>query len=149
METALKELYKENHYLKEYVELNFKIKAKMINQYHKYAFNYSKTIDVSSQIEEFIKNNVINESLKKMQDLTIKIEKVFNVNFLAKYDAEINKVLKQYISTVYFTQTQSFYFGIIIGIKIVLIVLCFVIAYYYNIDMDSDAEFKSVFPMFR
>ena len=84
-----------------------------------------------------------------MQNLTLDIEKIFNINFASKYDAQTNKVLKQCISTVYFTQSQSFYFGLLIGIKIILIILCFVIAYYFNIDMDSDSEFKSIFPMFR
>ena len=35
------------------------------------------------------------------------------------------------------------------GILLVLTIIFFLIAWYFDIDMDDDAQFKSIFPMFR
>jgi hypothetical protein len=149
LETAIKELFKEANLMKGYIELNFKAKYKILKKYKKCTAYCSSKIDVASYVENVINSGILKDAERLITDLITEIEKAFSFHFFDKYSFNSTKILKDYISTTYFTQIQSFYFGFFNGISLVLIILCIIIGYYFKIDMDDDEEFKSIFPMFR
>jgi len=150
LELALKELYKEVNHLKDYIELNLKAKVKILKKYNKLTKFCSGKLDSEKLIDEYIMKSVyLLSPLKIINEINSEIEKVFFNNFFDKYSQNSLKVLKDYISRSYFTQSQSFYLGFYVGILALLIVIICIISYDYNIDMDNDQEFKSIFPMFR
>ena len=57
--------------------------------------------------------------------------------------------MKEHLEPIYITGEQSFYFGFTIGISLILIIICVLISDYYNLDIDHDPDFKTIFPMFR
>jgi len=176
-EMAIKESYKDIYLTRKFVETNFEIKDKLMSKYKKYfgmeSQNSTRKND-SSQNNEIIMedekenddennndeiesniNNFIsfksaigqaNETLKNLED---EITQIFVQNFTYKYKSKTDKILKKYIQTNNFTESQSFYLGFFIGLLLFQLSIICTIAYYYDIDMDHDVEFKSVFPMFR
>ena len=87
-----------------------------------------------------------NETLKSLED---EVEQMFIKNFSYKYKSKTEKILKKYVQKNAFTESQSFYLGFFIGLLIFQLSIICTLAWYYDIDMDNDVEFKSVFPMFR
>lgn len=149
LEIALKEMNKELTVMKGFIELNLKAKIKILKKYKKFTkFCYNK-LDVQDQAEKFIENSKLKEPLKLLSEVQADIEKNFYVNFFDKYSFNALKKLKDYAQPVYFTQQQSFYFGFFVGLLMILIILCLLIAGHFKIDMDDDAEFKTIFPIFR
>ena len=174
-EMALKEIYKDVYLMRKFIETNLEIKDKLMKKYKKYfevddfLKNKSKTGNSqiimeddkenddennNEEVEESI-NQFINfksaigaydETLKHFED---DIVKLFVQNFTYKYKSKTEKVLKKYVQINTFTESESFYLGFFIGLLIFVLAIICTIAWYYDIDMDKDAEFKSVFPMFR
>ena len=174
-ETAIKETYKEIFLTRKFVETNFEIKEKLMKKYKKYFemddFFNSKSKSYSSQIImeddkenedennndelESTINDFINfksgigssdETLKSLED---EITQLFVQNFTFKYRSKAEKVLKKYVQVNSFTESETFYLGFFIGLLLFQLGIICTIAWYYDIDMDKDPEFKSVFPMFR
>jgi hypothetical protein len=149
LENAMKELYKEINLMQGFVDLNLKAKSKLMDKLNKY-LNFDKnkyTIDKS--INNAIDTLQISDSHEELLDLITKVENIFGVYFKYQYDDHTTKELKMYLSKHHFSGSQSFYFGFINGINIILIILILFLSYNYNIDIDEDYEFKQVFPMFR
>ena len=128
-ETAIKETYKEIYLTRKFVETNFEIKEKLMKKYKKYFeiddFFNSKSKSYSSQI--------IMEDDKENEDENNNDELESTVNNFVNFKSGIgssDETLKNLEDEI----TQLF--------------IC-TIAWYYDIDMDKDPEFKSVFPMFR
>lgn len=150
LELALKELYKETNHLKDYIELNLKAKVKILKKYNKVNKYSINKLEVSKIIDDYIaKSDVLSNPLKTVNDISSEVEKMFFNYFFTKYDQKCLTVLKDYISPHYFTQLQSFYLGFWVGILFLLSALICIISIDYNIDMDDDYHFKSIFPMFR
>ena len=174
-ETAIKETYKEIYLTRKFVETNFEIKEKLMKKYKKYFeiddFFNSKSKSYSSQIImeddkenedennndelESTVNNFVNfksgigssdETLKSLED---EITQLFIQHFTFKYRSKAEKVLKKYVEVNSFTESETFYLGFFIGLLLFQMGIICTIAWYYDIDMDKDPEFKSVFPMFR
>lgn len=150
LEVALKELYKELHMMQGFIELNFKAEEKIIKKFKKYLKERTDRTGVDivcNEIKqhslEFVKSD--SSLIKLMQE----IEKSFVMYFFNKYKLDCIKVLKNYLNTRTLTTKQGFVFGLFTGILLVIIIICFLIASYYNIDMDYDPNFKTIFPMFR
>ena len=174
-EMAIKETYKDIYLTRKFVETNLEIKDKIIKKYKKYFeiedFLKKKQKSAESQIimedenenedennneevEESI-NNFINfksgigsydETLKNFED---EIVQLFVHNFSYKYKSKTEKILKKYVIVNTFTESESFYLGFFIGLLLFQLAIICTIAWYYDIDMDRDPAFKSVFPMFR
>ena len=173
-EMAIKETYKDIYLTQKFIDTNFEIKDKLMQKYKKYfdlepRKNSRKN---NSQNEEIILedekeneeaddetestiNNFItfksaigsaNETLKNLEE---EVSQMFIQNFSFKYKSKTDKILKKYIHNNDFTESQSFYLGFFIGLLFFQLGIICIIAYYYDIDMDHDVEFKSVFPMFR
>ena len=174
-ETAIKETYKEIYLTRKFVETNFEIKEKLMKKYKKYFeiedFFNNKSKSVSSQIimeddkenedennnddlESTISNFInfksgIGSSDETLKSLEEEISQLFIQHFTFKYRSKTEKVLKKYIQVNSFTESESFYLGFFIGLLLFQLGIICTIAWYYDIDMDHDVEFKSVFPMFR
>jgi hypothetical protein len=150
LETAVKELFKESNLMRIYIEMNLKAKTKIVKKFMKYTKFYKHRIEVDKITDNFIqKSNYLKDPLPHIAEIQSSIEKIFSTNFFEKHSFNAVKILKDYSNPSYFTQTQSFYFGFSCGILSILFSLCVLIGVYFNIDMDDDAEFKMVFPMFR
>ena len=174
-EMALKETYKDIYLTKKFIETNLEIKEKLMKKYKKYFdisdFLKSRTRsgnsqiimeedrendddnnndDIEENVNDFIKNKsgigLSQETLKNFED---EITQLFTKNFAYKYKSKAEKVLKNYIKVRGFTESESFYLGFFIGLLLFQLSIICTIAWYYDIDMDKDEEFKSVFPMFR
>ena len=174
-EMALKETYKDIYLTKKFIETNLEIKEKLMKKYKKYFdisdFLKSRTRsgnsqiimeedrendddnnndDIEENVNDFIKNKsgigLSQETLKNFED---EITQLFTKNFAYKYKSKAEKVLRNYIKVRGFTESESFYLGFFIGLLLFQLSIICTIAWYYDIDMDKDEEFKSVFPMFR
>lgn len=133
--------------MKSFIELNIKAKNKIVKKFKKYTKFSNNSVNVE-KMENFCFNE-LKEKLKDIVTLITDIEKKFLKHFINKYGFRSNKILKEYISPIIFTELQTFYFGFTVGFMIILGVLCIIIAHYFNIDMDDDKNFKQIFPMFR
>ena len=174
-EMAIKETYKDIYLTRKFIETNLEIKDKLVKKYKKYfeiedflnkkiKSNGSQIImeddnenedeNNNEELEENINNFInfksgignYNETLKNFED---EIVQLFIHNFSFKYKSKTEKVLKKYVKVDSFTESESFYLGFFIGLLLFQLAIICTIAWYYDIDMDNDPEFKSVFPMFR
>ena len=174
-EMAIKETYKDIYLTRKFIDTNLEIKEKLMKKYKKYFgisdFLKSRTRSGNSQIimeedrendddnnNDEIEENVNNfikyksgiggaeETLKNFED---EITLLFTKNFTYKYKSKAEKVLRNYVKVRGFTESESFYLGFFIGLLLFQLGIICTIAWYYDIDMDKDEEFKSVFPMFR
>ena len=174
-EMAIKETYKDIYLTRKFIETNLEIKDKLVKKYKKYfeiedflnkkiKSNGSQIImeddnenedeNNNEELEENINNFInfksgignYNETLKNFED---EIVQLFIHNFSFKYKSKTEKVLKKYAKVDSFTESESFYLGFFIGLLLFQLAIICTIAWYYDIDMDNDPEFKSVFPMFR
>jgi len=174
-EMALKEAYKDIFLINQFIETNLEIKDKLLSKYKKYLglFNQKKSpannsrviIEDEQENDENEENNndelesIINNfvsfksSLGTAKDtfnsLKDELTQLFVQNFSYKYKSKTEKVLKKCVQKNDFTGIQTFYLGFFIGLLIFQLGIICIIAWYYDIDMDNDVEFKSVFPMFR
>ena len=174
-EMALKETYKDISLTRKFIETNLDIKDTLMKKYKKYfgiqTFNTfsRKKIDNNSQIiiedekenEEYDDEleNTINEFINyqssigqygdTLKSLEVEIEQCFGENFSFKYGSKTDKILKKYLKVKTITESQSFYLGLFIGFLLFQFGIICTLAWYYDIDMDRDPEFMSVFPMFR
>ena len=174
-EMALKETYKDISLTRKFIETNLDIKDTLMKKYKKYfgiqTFNTfsRKKIDNNSQIiiedekenEEYDDEleNTINEFINyqssigqygdTLKSLEVEIEQCFGENFSFKYGSKTDKILKKYLKIKTITESQSFYLGLFIGFLLFQFGIICTLAWYYDIDMDRDPEFTSVFPMFR
>jgi hypothetical protein len=177
-EMAIKEVYKDIYLINNFIEVNLEIKDKLLSKYKKYFGIYSnnksrKVQSKNSQIIleddnenddneelnddelESVVNNFISfkssigNSKQTFNSLKNEITQLFVQNFYFKYKSKTEKVLKQCVQNNNFTGIQTFYLGFFIGLLLFQLGIICIIAWYYDIDMDNDVEFKSVFPMFR
>ena len=177
-EMAIKEVYKDIHLINHFIEVNLEIKDKLLSKYKKYFGIYSNNQSKKDQLKnsriiieddnendenedinndelESVINNFISfksnigRSKDTFNSIKDEITQLFIENFSFKYRSKTEKVLKQCIQNNNFTESQSFYLGFFIGLLIFQLGIICIIAWYYDIDMDNDIEFKSVFPMFR
>jgi hypothetical protein len=174
-EMALKETYKDISLSWKFIETNLEIKDKLMKKYKKYfgieTFKYisRKKLDSNSQIiiEDEKENedyddeleNIVNEFINyqssigqyadTLKSLELEIEQCFEENFSFKYKSKTDKILKKYLKVKTITEMQSFYLGLFIGFLLFQFGIICTLAWYYDIDMDRDPEFMSVFPMFR
>ena len=158
-ENALKELYKEMGYMSKYIDLNLQAKRKIIKKFNKYIQSQNiikertkSTLEQEDEIKkmlEYINNTIINNDLNTISLKEADIEKLFRKFFFDKYLFNAIKVLKESKAEVSIKQKYAFYFGFFIGILLIIFILCILIANHFHIDMDDDAKFKTIFPMFR
>ena len=174
-EIAIKETYKDISLTRRFIETNFEIKDKLMKKYKKYfgietvynttrkKFENNTQIIIeddkeNEEIDEELENNIneyiqfqssigqYNDTLKNLEE---ELEQCFEQNYTFKYKSKTDKILKKYLKVKTITESQSFYLGLFIGLLLFQFAIIFTIAWYYDIDMDRDPDFMSVFPMFR
>ena len=158
-EGAIKELYKEMDYMNKFLDLNMKAKKKILKKFNKYIASQDSnkehkkaTPNQEKEIKkmlEYIEYTIISDDLGRISKTESEIEKIFKKYFYDKYSFDAVKILKESNAEVSFTQSHAFYFGFFIGILLIIFILCILIANHFHIDMDDDAKFKTIFPMFR
>ena len=158
-EEAIKELYKEMYFLNKFLELNLQAKRKILKKFNKYLASQqeekgnkkwtSEQDEEIKKMKEYINTTLLKEDIEKINETELKIEKLFKKFFYDEYSFDAAKVLKEYIADVSFTQSHAFYLGFFLGILLIIFILCILIGKYFHIDMDDDAKFKTIFPMFR
>ena len=159
-EDAIIELYKENDYLNKYIELNLEAKRKILKKFYKYnqtqdmnnTGRNKSTMDQEIEIKkmmEYIDKTVVKSDLDKIAKIEADMEKIFKKYFFDKYSFDAVKVLKESKAAISIKQKYAFTFGFFIGILLIIFILCILIGNHFHIDMDDDAKFKTIFPMFR
>lgn len=155
IEIALKELFKELMYMRSYIELNLKAKSKIMKKFTKYTKDVNAKDNLEfrekclDDIENVMNNSNLSNALQIISIQQTEVEKIFGDNFFDKYSFNAIKILKDYGNQNFFTHLQAFYFGFFVGLMVILLILCILIGVHFSIDMDDDAKFKSIFPMFR
>ena len=155
IEIAIKELFKEINYMKRFVELNLKAKGKIIKKFTKFTKdlksnqNFEYRNNFLSELENTMSNSNLSNAVQIISVQSSAIEKLFGEHFFYKYADKAIKILKDYGEQTFFTHMQSFYFGFFVGLMAILFILCLLIGEHFDIDMDDDAKFKIIFPMFR
>ena len=155
-EMAIKEVFKEVSLLDDFITINLSAKDKLLKKYEKYFKYYfddedeEKIPQLRKIINEFMQNHTelltSNESLRELKD---NISKLFTYYFSGKYKNKTHKILKSYLTNTKLTSTESFYLGFFIGLLFFILAFIIFLGYNYEIDMDKDSDFKSLFPMFR
>ena len=158
-ENAIKELYKEMGYMNKYLDLNLQAKRKILKKFNKYIESQENTkerekstLEQEEEIKkmlEYINNTIVTGNLTKISTMETEIEKLFKKFFYDKYSFNAIKTLKESKAEISIKQKYAFYFGFFIGILLIIFILCILIANHFHIDMDDDAKFKTIFPMFR
>ena len=157
-EVAIKELYKEMDYMSKYIDLNLEAKRKIMQKFNKYTKTQEnnlndKNITTDEQeikhIKEYIEKTVVKDDSNQISQLEGEIEKIFKQYFFDEYSFNAVKVLKESKAVVLIKQKYAFTFGFFIGILLIIFILCILIGNHFHIDMDDDAKFKTIFPMFR
>ena len=155
-EMAIKEVFKEVSLLDDFITINLSAKDKLLKKYEKYFKYYfndedeEKVPQLRKIINDFIQNHTelltSNESLRELKENIIKL---FTYYFSGKYKNKTHKILKSYLTNTKLTSTESFYLGFFIGLLFFILAFIIFLGYNYEIDMDKDSDFKSLFPMFR
>ena len=159
-ETAIIELYKEMDYMSKYIDLNLQAKRKILKKFNKYSQSQENntiskiksTVEQEMEIkkmQEYIDKTLVQTDMEKISQIEAQIEKIFKKFFYDKYLFNAVKVLKESKAAVEIKQKYAFYFGFFIGILLIIFILCILIGNHFHIDMDDDAKFKTIFPMFR
>ena len=164
-EDAIIELYKEIDYLSKYLDLNTEAKRKIMKKFNKYnqapaqenqstnVNNRNKsTLEQEKEIKDminYIDVTVVKTDSDKITKIEADIEKMFKKFFYYKYSFNAVKMLKESRAAILIKQKYAFTFGFFIGILLIIFILCILIGNHFHIDMDDDAKFKTIFPMFR
>ena len=157
-EDAIKELYKEMGYMNKYIDLNLQAKRKILKKFNKYINSENnkdhkkptqEQEEEKKKMLEYIDSTIIADDVGKINDIESDIEKMFKKYFYDEYAFDAVKILKESTAEVSFTQSHAFYFGFFLGILLIIFILCILIGNHFHIDMDDDAKFKTIFPMFR
>ena len=158
-ENAIVELYKEMGYMAKYIDLNFQAKRKILKKFNKYIQtqdNSKEKVKSTPEQEEeikimleYINKTIVEQDSAEIVKTEAEIEKIFRKYYFDKYLFNAIKVLKESKTEVSIKQKYAFFFGFFIGILLIIFILCILIANHFHIDMDDDAKFKTIFPMFR
>ena len=145
-------------YMSKYIDLNLEAKRKIMKKFNKYTKTQennlndkNKTTDEQEikHIKEYIEKTVVKDDSNQISQLEGEIEKIFKQYFFDEYSFNAVKVLKESKAVVLIKQKYAFTFGFFIGILLIIFILCILIGNHFHIDMDDDAKFKTIFPMFR
>ena len=149
-EIALKELYKEIAMIELFVKINTEIINKLNNKFSKYLkYHNFDTNEIIKEINDNFRETEIGKSYVNLPKLKEDVNLYFWLLFKSKYHGKTKKILNNYIKRNIITPSQSFFLGLIIGLLIFEILVIFIIGFKFNLDIDNDPDFKSVFPMFR
>ncbi|MCQ2820424.1 MAG: hypothetical protein MJ252_24430 [archaeon] len=150
-EVGIKELYKEVKLLKGYIELNMECKSKILAKFAKYSSYFQKDyhLQLGKEVDELYAKLNVAKSYDELQKLSDSIQELFQFYFAPKYKDKCSTKLKHYCDSHQFSNTHTFYLGLFIGLLLFQFFCIGLICFNYNLDIDTDSELSSVFPMFR
>ena len=155
-EIYLKVLYKEFSLLREFMELNFQAKNKILKKYKKFFKLLNNDINknfpvfqIDVNLDKLFEETGVTE-FEKIIDLHItKIKKYFNSNYSNKYKDNTINYLKSEVSEKETSLLTCFYIGFLIGLIILFssIILC--VHYSYKDHFLLDLNYKKIYPVYR
>ena len=150
-ELAIEELYKELTLLEEFVHQNDNAIQHYFKKYKKYITSFPQNFndDDYKNLISMFNQSAINQSKNLIDDNKNDIEELFNTYFSDFLDKKPAAVLKNYVNIFKHSAYQYLYLGIFIGLLIFQLLIIFTLGFHFNLDMDNDPEFNSVFPMFK
>ena len=106
--------------------------------------------DVENNIEHFIEyESVLNKAGKDVPQMMDQLANLFEKFYSYKYKFKTYIVLQELAVEKTEREFNTFSSGLFVGFLIFQFLVIVTICFSYNIDMDFDEDFKSVFPMFR
>ena len=167
-EIAIKESFRDIYLTRKFVETNLEIKDNLIRKFKKYNGKeelnsltdkvyiedengvVNNIVDIEEYINDYISFNCdlvfYDETLKNLED---EIVQLFVKNFSFKYKSKTEKFLKKSLGIESITKNDYFYLGFFFCLIIFQLFIIFNISWYYDIDLENDPKFKSIFPMMR
>lgn len=147
----VKELFKEAVTVQKFVNHNFVGITKIVTKYEKYSETF-KEYNLKS-LDQFVKTELqslkLNSALTDLEKFIDQIHEIFSYYFFPYYKNYCYKELNSYIETQELSANQGFWLGMFMGLLLFQLLIIVVIIFNYDLDIDHDKEFSSVFPMFR
>ena len=150
-ELAIEELYKELTLLEDFVYLNDNAIQHYFKKFKKYIFSFPQNFSDEDykNLTKIFHESALNQSNSLLEENKNDIEELFNTYFSDFLDKKPAAVLKNYVNIFKHSAYQYLYLGIFIGLLIFQLLIIFTLGFHFNLDMDNDPEFNSVFPMFK
>jgi len=158
LKRCFQQFYKEIVLVSEYLILNLEGFRKIIKKFKKLTKNILLFGESGAAIENSLKtrfdiiytNSFIQKNQHKSQLLRSDLENQYIDLFYKKFNRKAgHQDLRKISQGRLISQIESFYFGLFLGIAIFLIFLILILTVFGGLDVDSDALFRDVFPMFR
>ena len=156
---SLKNLYRELSNYQLFIDTNIKIKNITLGEIEKYIHKinsiFNLKINVPNLNEKKNEINSILESANKYNHNFLKeIEEQYTLFFQNKYKNEKKspiEILKNFLTPEKekVEKDNIKILNILILIMFTLGMICFIVNYHLEIDIDEDPEFRSIFPMYR
>ena len=150
-ELAIEELYKELTLLEDFVYLNDNAIQHYFKKFKKYIFSFPQNFSDEDykNLTKIFNESALNQSNSLLEENKNDIEELFNTYFTEFLKKKPASVLKNYVNNFKHSAYQYLYLGIFIGLLIFQLLIIFTLGFHFNLDMDNDPEFNSVFPMFK
>lgn len=160
LQNAFHQFYKEIILMHDYLIVNQEGLRKIIKKFKKFSKPFlfqekgsdenSSTNSMKARFEIAFTTSYIQKNTHKLQTLRTDIETQYLETFYKKFNRkkgqnELRKISQGRI----ISQSESFYFGLFLGIALFLIFMICLLAWYGDLDVDDDELFRDVFPMFR
>ena len=153
LQNAFHEFYKEIVLMNEYINVNLEGFRKILKKFRKDSkglFPDTPELNIKSHFEVHFNSSFIQRNSQRLHSLRSDIENQYLDIFYKKFNRkqgqnELRKISQGRI----ISQSESFFFGLFLGIALILIFMICLLAWYGNLDVDDDLLFRDVFPMFR
>ena len=152
MKVEVEKFYKEINFVKQYMNLNFRIFYKLTNKYKK-AFSDINMYEKESinVFNEMMRRNRIHKVYKKLEDFLRIIETIYIECFYKEKEIkEGYDKLNKLISNDQFSLKESFYFGLFMGAFFICVLLCALLLGETRFFTNNPTDFVVYqFPIFR
>ena len=155
LKRCFQQFYKEIVLVSEYLRVNLEGFRKIIKKFKKLTknillFDGNPENSLKARFDYVFANSFIQKNQHKSQLLKSDLENQYIELFYKKFNRKAgHQDLRKISQGRLISQIESFYFGLFLGIAIFLIFLIFILTVFGGLDVDSDALFRDVFPMFR
>ena len=155
-EAYLKILYKEFSLLRDFMELNFQAKNKILKKYKKFfkLLNNDKNknfpvFQIEVNLDKIFDDSGVSD-FEKIIDLQItKIKQYFNSNFSNKYKENTINQLKDVMSGKNTSLLNCFSIGFSIGLIILFSSIIFCVHYSFKEYFLQDLHYQKIYPVYR
>ena len=110
---------------------------------------FDQGVAVKKRVQNKLKEADLERLKKEVTSSCAHSEEEFKIHFMKKYGIEAKKHLRKSTQSKQFDSKNIFFLGLVIGILLSTGFLIVNLAIEYNIDMDTDENFKAYFPIYR